>query len=131
MAAEFVVYPPFLVVFGLLIVNLICAYMTQRPFQKGRWSSSYWLVFTQILFYPAVIGVAVLGGVSFQPTHEPNKVASLWVSVLWWASLVLGVLWTWRMKGIRWTAFSLVALQEFLFLGAFFTADMAISGRWL
>lgn len=131
MAAEFIVYLPFRFVFALLITNLVCAYIRQRPFQTGRWRNRYWLIFTQILFFPAVIAVAVLGGVNFVPPHEVNKLASLCASTLWWTSLILAVLWIWRMKGIRWTAVSLVALQQFLVLGAFITADMAISGSWL
>lgn len=131
MAAEFVLYPPFHVVFGLLIVNLACAYIIQRPFQGDRWCRSHWLVFTQVLFCPAVIAAAVLGGVNLPPIHEPDRIASLFIRALFWASLITGVFWTWRMKGIRWTAFSFVALQQFLFLAAFFTADMAVSGNWL
>jgi hypothetical protein len=131
MAAEFVVFPPCLIVFALLVVNLAFAYIKQQPFRKGLWRGSFWLVFTQILFYPAVILIAVLGGVNFMPGNRPNTVASLFVDVLSWASLALAIFWVWRMKGLRWVAFSLVALQEFLFCGALFTAGMAISGRWL
>lgn len=131
MAAEFIGFPPFLIVFGLLVTNFICAYVRQRPFRNGRWTSSYWLVFTQSLFYPAVIAVAVVGGTSFRPVAEPNKAALLYVDILWWASFISGVFWIWRLRGIRWTAFSLVALQEFMFFGAYLTADMAISGRWI
>lgn len=130
-AAEFLLFPPFLIAAALLGASTAAACIKQRPFQSGRWRPSYWWVFSQLLFYPAVLGVAVLGGMTFTPRPEPNHLASQYTDILSWLSLGLAAFWVWRMKGLRWLAFSLVALQELLLFFAFITADMAISGRWL
>ncbi len=130
-AAEFIIFPPFLIcstVFGIIIAG---ACIKQHPFKVQLWRRAYWLVFTQLLFYPAVICVAVLGGVNFRPPPQSNSVASLYSEILFWASLGLAAFWIWRMKGLRFLAFGLIALQQMLLLGAFLVADMAISGRWL
>ena len=131
MASEFLLFPPVLIANVLLCVSIAFACARQQPFRSGLWRSSYWLVFTQLLFYPALIAVAVLSGVHFRPVHEPNRMALLYTDVLSWASVVLAVFWVWRMKGLRWLAFSLVMLEELLLFGAIATAGMAISGAWL
>jgi hypothetical protein len=130
-AAEFILFPPFLIcstIFGIIIAG---ACIKQYPFKMQLWRTSYWLVFTQLLFYPAVIGVAVLGGVNFSPPQQPNSVGSLYSEILFYASLGLAAFWIWRMKGLRLLAFSLIAPQQMLLLAAFLVADMAIAGRWL
>ncbi len=131
MAGEFVLFTPVLIVCALLSVSTALACVKQRPMRSGLWRSSYWLVLTQLLFYPALIAVAVLGGVNFRPVREPNKTALLYTDVLACASFALAVFWVWRMRGLRWLAVSLVLLEELLLLGAFVTAGMAISGGWL
>jgi hypothetical protein len=130
-AGEFVLFPPCLIAFTLLLINLVIACVKQRPFQKGLWRSSYWLVLTQMLFSPAVMMVAVLGGVDFVPQREASKVTPLIADVLFWVSVALAVFWIWRMKGLRWFSFSVVILEQFLLCGAFVAADMATSGRWI
>lgn len=129
-AADFIVFPPVLIgsfLFGVIVAGL-CA--VQHPIKKGLWKKSYWYVFTQLLFYPAVLVVAAVG--AREPhTQAPNVVASVSATVLSWTSLALAGFWVWRMKGLRWLAVSLMILQEFLVYGAFLVAEMAISGRWL
>jgi hypothetical protein len=128
---EFILFPPFLIasVAALAVIAFMCA--RQRPIRGGLWLKSYWLVFTQMLFYPAVLAVAVLGGVNVVPPRAPNHTASLYADVLWWTSLGLAAFWVWRMKRLRWLALGLVTLQQTLLEGAFLVAGMAISGRWL
>jgi hypothetical protein len=130
-AAEFVVFPPVLIcsaVLGIIIAGL-CVGL--RPIRTGLWKGSYWFVFTQLLFYPAVLSVAALGANPLPPTHEPNMLASACADILSWVSLALAGFWVWHMKGLRWLAVSLVVLQELLLFGPFLVAEMAISGRWL
>lgn len=131
MGLEFIFFPPFLIasVAALFVIAFMCA--RQRPIRRGLWLKSYWLVFTQMLFYPAVLTIAVLGGVNTVPLHTPNRTASSYADVLWWMSLALAAFWVWRMKGLRWLAFGLITLQQTLLSGAFLVAGMAISGRWL
>lgn len=130
-AAEFIVFPPFLIcsaVLGIIIAGL-CVGL--RPIKAGLWKRWHWFVFTQLLFYPAVLAVAALGANAMPRIHEPNKLASVCADILSWASLALAAFWVWRMKGLRWLAFSVVMLQQVLLLGPFLVAEMAISGRWL
>ena len=55
-----------------------------------------------------------------------------WVSgLLGWLSLALAAFWVYRMKGIRWFAFSVVAMLQIILMGAFFVSGMAVSGDWL
>jgi hypothetical protein len=130
-AAEFIVFPPVLICSAVLglIVAALCFVL--HPIKTGRWKRSYWLVFTQVLFYPAVLAVATLGPNPMPPTHEPNRLASVCADILSWASLAMAGFWIWRMKELRGLAISLVALQELLLFGPFLVAAMAISGQWL
>jgi len=125
-AAQFIVFPPFLIcstVFGIIGV---CAAYKRRPLETQLWRRSYWLVFTQLLFYPAIIGMAVRG-----PSQQASLVASLFSNILFLTSLSLAGFWIWRMKGLRLLAISLVGLQQLLLLGAFLMAGMVISGDWI
>ena len=130
-AAEFIVFPPILICSAVsgIIIAALC--VRQRPIKTGLWKGSYWFVFTQILFYPAVLAVATLGANPMPVTHEANMLASACADILSWASLAFAGFWIWRMKGLRWLAVSLVMLQEALLFGPFLVAAMAISGRWL
>jgi hypothetical protein len=130
-ATEFVVFPPFLVCSVVLSIIIAGLCVGLRPIKTRRWKGWYWLVFTQLLFYPAVLAVAALGANTGPPFHQPNKVASVCADILSWTSVALAGFWVWRMKGLRWLAVSLVVLQEVLLFGPFLVAEMAISGRWL
>ncbi|HEY7405488.1 MAG TPA: hypothetical protein VIB39_18320 [Candidatus Angelobacter sp.] len=125
-AAQFILFPPVLIcatVFGIIAA---CASFKQRPLETQLWRRSYWLVFTQLLFYPAIIGMAVRG-----PSQQASPLASLFSNILFLTSLGLAMFWIWRMKGLRLLAISLVGLQQLLLLGALLMAGMAISGDWL
>ncbi|HST79646.1 MAG TPA: hypothetical protein VLN58_14260 [Verrucomicrobiae bacterium] len=130
-AAEFIVFPPFLICSAVLSIIVAALCIGFRPIKNGLWKGSYWLVFTQMLFYPAVLAVATLGASPMPRPPEPNKLASACTDILSWASLALAGFWIWRMKGLRWLAVSLVVLQQVLLYGPFLTAEMAITGRWL
>ena len=113
-------------------VILAVAFACQLPVRKESWRGSYWLVFTQMLFFPATIVVGVLfpaGGV--MPKPVPNETGRWCLQALWYLSLGMGCFWVYRMKGVRWVAASLVGLQEILVLCASFIAGMSVSGDWL
>jgi hypothetical protein len=124
--------PPLLIALSICIVSLIAAFFWQRPFRGKSWHGSYWLVFTQLLFFPATIVVGLLfpaNGV--MPKPVPSAVGRWWLDALWYLSLAVGCFWVYRMKGLRWFAASLVALQEILLVGAYFVAGMSVTGDWL
>jgi hypothetical protein len=131
---EFVfVIPRMLVIFLAATVSLVLAFWKQRPFQNHAWKRSHWLVFTQLLFFPAVICIGVLypaAGPSYLRT-TPSSIANNVCNFLGWFSLALAAFWVYRMKGFRWFAVSLVAVLEIILIGAFFVAAMAVTGDWL
>lgn len=127
------VIPPILIILLLAIVSLAVACQKQRPFQNPLWNNSYWLVLTQLLFFPIVISIGVLypaGGPSFLRS-SPHSLANSTCDFLGWLSLAMAGFWVYRMKGFRWFAVSLVTVLEMILFGAFFVAGMAVSGDWL
>jgi len=103
----------------LLTLGLMASFAWQRPFGSGRWRRYYWLVVTQFLFYPATIAVGVIYRVGTGPTQtrpEENTVADWTLAGLFFLSLALGIFWVYRMKGLRWFAFCLVALLQLFLL---------------
>jgi len=95
--------------------SLVMALVKQRPLKSPNWRSYYWLTLTQLLFFPAIVSVAVLGRL--------NRAA-----ILLCVALAVGAFWIYRMKGLRWFAFSLIAVQYVFLLGAFFVAVTAVTG---
>jgi hypothetical protein len=135
MQALSIVYLPVLDWILLLLgIGLIVSAVRQKLFQSGRWKWYYSLILTQSLFVGAVISVGVLYAVTRNPTQplpKVNPVADWTINICFFLSLVLGSFWVYRMKGIRWFAFCLVALQELFLLSAMFIAGISITGDWL
>ena len=119
---------------SILTAGLLASCAWQRPFGSGRWRRHYWLVLTQFLFFPAVVAVGVLYRVNTvpnQPRPKVNPVADWSIDILFFLSLALSFFWVYKMKGFRWFAFCLVALQQVFLFGAAFVAGMSITGDWL
>lgn len=119
---------------GLLSLGSVFLCIFRQRQMRAHWRASYWLIFTQLLFYPLIIAV----GVGFQAdttgpirAGHPNARGEHLLDVLTWASLVTGCFWVYRMKGFRWLAVSLVVLQEVMIFGAMFIAGMSVTGDWL
>jgi len=129
---EALIIPP---IFILLIVfgsGLIIAILKQKPTQTQTWRNHYWLVLTQLFFFPAILSVGVLFPASGPgPYVKPNSVGSLLLDILFYSSLAVGAFWIWRMKNLRWLAASIVLLQELFVYCALFIAVMSVSGQWL
>jgi hypothetical protein len=111
-------------------LSLVFACINELPFQSPRWKRSYWLVFTQLLFFPIVISIGVL-----YPAASVNRGAAVSTAnkvsqMLGWLSMALAVFWVYRMKGTRWFAISLVVVIQVILMGAFFISGMAVSGDW-
>lgn len=127
------VIPRVLVIFLFATVSVALAVWKQHPFDNPLWKRSYWLVLTQLLFFPIVICIGVLypaNGPSYLRS-TPNSIANHVCDFLGWLSLALAVFWVYRMKGLRWFAVSVVTALEMILVGAFFVAGMAITGDWL
>jgi hypothetical protein len=130
---EFLYMPPF--AYGTLSLGLsfIASVIRQRPFSKPIWQQTYFIVVLQFLFFPATLAVAVLGRVDWQQPHfpGPNKWGLRVEDVFALGSLIVGIYWVWRMKGLRWFAVSLAMLQLCLLAAANFVAAMSLTGTWL
>jgi hypothetical protein len=117
---------------AICVVSVVSAFVRQQPFHSGKWRSSYWLIFTQLLFFPAIVAVGVLfPGVSGWPYPKENPMGKRLLDALFYLSLATSALWLYRMKGLRWLSVSLLALQQVILVGAGFIAGMSISGDWL
>jgi hypothetical protein len=132
----------FLEIFFLPQVGLPCMVLAvasgtllvwKRPIRSQHWKRYYWLVLTQWLFVPAMVAVGVLYGYDDdpKPTLKVNPFGVPMIDILFWLSLALGLFWIYRMKGVRWFAFSLIALQQAFLFGALVVANMSITGSWL
>ena len=89
---------------------------------------------TQLLFVPALCVVGVLYRVAPDSTKvlpTENGVANWSINFLALLSFLSIFLWVYRMKGIRWFAFCVLAIQELFVYAAMFTAGMWINRDWL
>jgi cytochrome bd-type quinol oxidase subunit 2 len=120
-------FTPGLIIALTLSAGITFPFVKQRPIRSRLWRRHFWLVFTQLLFYPLLIVVAVLVGVNYRPVEQGNDYASWIIDAIPYVSLVIAGFWIWRMKGLRWLAFCLVLLQQLLVVGAYIVADMSIS----
>jgi hypothetical protein len=124
--------PPLLAVLIFCLVILGIEWVRQKPLRSELWRRHYWLVLTQLLFFPAIIAIGVLyPSTTTWPNPQPNATGNLWLNVLFYGSLLMGVFWVCKMKGLRWFAASLVGLQQVVLFGAAFIAGMSVTGEWL
>ena len=129
---QFLGFPPVLGIIGICLVAVVVAYAHQQPFRRHLWQPSYWLIFTQLLFFPAIIAVSVLfPAESVRPHTAENVTGHRLLDGLFYLSLATSIFWVWRMKGLRWLAATLLLLQQILTIGAGFVAGMSVSGDWL
>jgi hypothetical protein len=114
------------------IVGIVVAFTRQQPFRTRLWRPWYWLIFTQLLFFPATVAVGVLfPAVSGWPHPKENVIGHRLLDGLFYFSLVTSAFWLWRMRGLRWLSASLLILQQLILVGAGFVAGMSVSGEWL
>lgn len=124
--------PPVLLMTGASIVSVVAAFLRQQPFRARLWRTSHWLIFTQLLFFPAIIAVGVLfPAASSWPHPQENVAGERLLDSLFYVSLATSAFWLWRMKGLRWLSGSLLVLQQVILIGAGFVAGMSVSGEWL
>jgi hypothetical protein len=108
------------------------AFVRQQPFRTRLWRTWHWLIFTQLLFFPAMVAIGVLFPAPDGPIHSPgNRMGEWLLDGLFYLSLATSAFWWWRMKGLRWLATSLLVLQHVMLTGAGLVAGMSVSGDWL
>jgi hypothetical protein len=130
----FALFPPVQYTLLALGLGFIVSAAWQKPYRPSLWRTRYWLIFTQLLFVPALAVIGTLYRVILDPTKplpKENAVANWSINILVLLSLGLSFFWVYRMKGIRWFAFCVLAIQEVFVLGAMFIAGMSISGDWI
>jgi len=129
---QFLGVPPVLLMTGVCIVGVVVSFARQQPFRTRLWRPWYWLIFTQMLFFPAIVAVGVLfPAVSGWPHPHGNVTGERLLDGLFCFSLATSAFWLWRMKGLRWLSASLLVLQQVLLVGAGLVAGMSVSGDWL
>ncbi|HEY6443966.1 MAG TPA: hypothetical protein VIY66_11575 [Candidatus Acidoferrales bacterium] len=117
----------------VLVANLVVALIHRWPFDRERWRRQYWLAFLSLLFIPITIAVGEIGWIdpSLSPRPMPSTLL-LWTNNgLFIASVVLGIFWVYRMKGLRWFALAFALIQLWMLFWAGFVAGMALTGDWL
>jgi len=117
-----------------LVFNLAASVIWQRPFFTVAWRRTFWTVIVQVGIFVLTIAIAVSSAAPVRGAVsqlQPNYWALRAVDLLEIGSLVVGVSWIVRMKGLRWFALSLVLLQSLFLYGAGFIAGMALTGDWL
>src|SRR5436309_2253208 len=91
---QFFALPPALLVTVACIVSVVLAFVRQQPFRSGLWRSSYWLIFTQLLFFPAIVTVGVLfPAVSGPPHAKENLMGERLLDGLFYLSLATSAFW--------------------------------------
>jgi hypothetical protein len=129
---EFLGVPPALLITSICVVGVVVAFVRQQPIRTGLWRTWHWLIFTQLLFFPAMVAIGVLFPAPNGPPHSQGNTIGEWsLDGLFYLSLATSALWWWRMKGLRWVAASLLVLQQVLLAGAGLVAGMSVSGDWL
>ena len=125
-------WPMLLVTLGLL-ANLGLALTHKSPFRHDRWKKEYWFAFLSLLFIPTTLAIGVVGTIDpgKVPRPKPDPFAVWSSNGLFVASVVLGIFWVYRMKGLRWFALAVALIQLWILMGASFIAGMALSGDWL
>jgi hypothetical protein len=130
---DFLFVGPMWAVTLALVANLGAALMRTWHFRHDRWKKEYWLVFVSLSFIPVTIAIGVVGWIdpNLMPRPKPNMLAIWANNGLFIASLLFGIYWIYRMKGLRWLALAAMLIQLWLLFGAGFLAGMALSGDWL
>jgi hypothetical protein len=128
---QVLMFPQIMALLLFFVLGLVITIMRYHPLSSEKWHGRYWLVFTQLLFFPATVAVGVLFPASTPPNPHANVIGERWLDALWYGSLATSCFWVFRMKGLRWFAASLVGLLEVFVLSAGFVAGMTVSGDWL
>jgi hypothetical protein len=117
-----------------LVGNLVGALIYSRPFGRERWQRQYWLIFLSLIFIPITIAIGGIGGIdpSFLAPRPKPSAPLVWTNNgLFVASVLLGIFWVYRMRGLRWFASAFALIQLWMLPWAGLIAGMALTGDWL
>jgi hypothetical protein len=89
--------------------------------------------FSEFVLQPATVAIGTVGWIdpAIVPHPEPSMVLVWTNNGLFILSIVLGIFWIYRMKGLRWFAVAFALVQLWILFFAGFVAAMAITGDWL
>jgi hypothetical protein len=118
---------------GCLFVIIIAGtlFWRQKPYRKGLWKQSYWLVFTQLLFYPAIMATGWLFELeppSYLPNSKMQTTGFRIIDSLLFISLALSIFWIWKIKGFRWYISFFLAALQFILCSAWLFAMFSMTG---
>jgi hypothetical protein len=131
LSLEALALPPSMLAGALCIVSVVLAFVRQHPFRTGLWRPSDWLIFTQLLFFPAMVAVgALFPSAPGWPFPIENVTGKWLLKGFVYLSVATSAFWFYRMKGLRWLSASLLVLQELVLVGAGFIAGMSVRGDW-
>jgi hypothetical protein len=123
--------PPYSFLSGAIAISFVCAAMAQRPLKNRLWRPYHWMALSHLLFIYAGMMVGALYGYGDPKMRHPvNQFGILSLQSLLYGSLISCAFWTWRMKGFRWFAGSLMGVLELPVLGSLFIAGMSVAGVW-
>ena len=127
---EFLWVEWFLYVTLVLLANIFISLVLKQPFGSGKWRTFYWGIFSQFLFFPAIIIVGVLGWVDGRVV-EVNPVSEYSQVLFNILSLGIGIFYVVKMKGMRWFASSIFFFCQWTLQGCNWMTTMAITGVWI
>ena len=121
-------YSPVAPFFWTALVSLVATFYMQRPLRSAHWHWWNWLSLAQFLFcFPML----VLGVVYFYDGQSPvNQTAESGIGFLLLSSLPVATFWVYQMKGTRWFAFFLMAVQQLIIATTWLVSWWAITGLW-
>ncbi len=117
--------------FLLIIIVVGTLFWWHKPYQKGLWKQQYWLVLTQLLFYPAVMAAGWLFQLEppYYLLNSKRQTTGFWITdSLFFISLALSIFWVWRIKGFRWYIFFFMTTLQFLLCSAWLFTCFEITG---
>src|SRR6476660_5409355 len=105
----------------LLIANLLIALAFSRKGLRNCWKRSHWLVFTNLVLYPAVVAV---GAIFSAEPHAPkvSRFGEWALDAILLLTVLMGSYCVYVMRGLRWLALSILLVEECLLFGAMFIA---------
>ncbi len=109
---------PFSILLGICAASgFVSAFAQRRALAEWKKRPS-WLFGVYLVLFVLILGVPVLGGVRVDK-HFPDRAAEFWINLLFLGSMAFSGYLTYRMKGLRWVAFSLAGCAEVALLSAF------------
>ena len=132
-ALEFLFIPLVLVLTLVFLALAGWLFLRGRHRKSAEWKTSYWLIFSQLLFFPLGILIGATWPAETNPFHRqpPNSYADWALTILSWLSFANCVFWIWYMRGFRVFATFLGIAQQLFVSSAFLIAGMSITGDWL